>query len=50
MSFFSDLLDKPASPSTASKYSVMNGYLYLAFGIGAWVLHNRKPSTSASCR
>ena len=32
MSFFSDLLEKPAELSTASKYSVMNGYVYLALG------------------
>ena len=32
MSFFSDLLEKPANLSTASKYSVMNGYVYLALG------------------
>ena len=32
MSFFSDLLDKPASLSTESKYAVMNGYMYLAIG------------------
>jgi hypothetical protein len=31
MSFFSDLLQKP-NLSTASKYSVMNGFIYLAFG------------------
>jgi len=32
MSFFNDLLDKPANLSIASKYAVMNGYVYLAFG------------------
>ncbi len=32
MSFFNDLLEKPASLSTASKYAVMNGYIYLAIG------------------
>ena len=32
MSFFSDLLEKPAGLSTASKYSVMNGFIYLALG------------------
>ena len=32
MSFFSDLLEKPANLSTASKYTVMNGYVYLALG------------------
>ena len=32
MSFFSDLLEKPANLSTASKYAVMNGYIYLAIG------------------
>ena len=32
MSFFKDLLDKPAHLSTASKYSVINGYAYLALG------------------
>jgi hypothetical protein len=32
MTFFNDLLEKPAQLSTASKYAVMNGYLYLAFG------------------
>jgi hypothetical protein len=32
MSFFTDLLEKPVNLSTASKYSVMNGYLYLALG------------------
>jgi hypothetical protein len=30
MSFFGDLLEKPANLSTESKYAVMNGYLYLA--------------------
>jgi len=32
MSFFSDLLEKPAHLPIASKYSVMNGYVYLALG------------------
>ena len=32
MSFFKDLLAKPADLSTASKYSVINGYVYLALG------------------
>jgi len=32
MSFFDDLLEKPANLSTSSKYSVLNGYIYLAFG------------------
>ena len=32
MSFFNDLLEKPANLSTASKYAVMNGYIYLALG------------------
>ena len=32
MSFFNDLLEKPANLSTASKYSVLNGYAYLALG------------------
>jgi len=32
MSFFNDLLEKPARLSTASKYSVMNAYIYLGFG------------------
>lgn len=32
MSFFEDLLAKPADGSTASKYSVMNGILYLGLG------------------
>lgn len=32
MTFFNDLLEKPASLSTASKYAVMNGYIYLAIG------------------
>jgi hypothetical protein len=32
MSFFDDLLEQPASLSTVSKYSVMNGYIYLALG------------------
>jgi hypothetical protein len=32
MSFFSDLLERPAELSTASKYSVANGCIYLAFG------------------
>jgi hypothetical protein len=32
MSFMSDLLAQPANLSIASKYSVMNGYIYLGFG------------------
>jgi len=32
MSFFDDLLEKPADLSTASKYSAMNGWVYLALG------------------
>ena len=32
MSFFNDLLEKPANLSTGSKYAVMNGYIYLAIG------------------
>ena len=32
MSFFNDLLEKPANLSTASKYAAMNGFIYLAFG------------------
>ena len=32
MSFFSDLLEKPTKLSAASKYSVMNGFVYLALG------------------
>ena len=32
MSFFNDLLEKPANLSAESKYAVMNGYIYLAFG------------------
>ncbi len=32
MSFFNELLEKPANLSTASKYSVMNGFIYLALG------------------
>ena len=32
MSLFGDLLEKPSTLSTASKYSVLNGYLYLALG------------------
>ena len=32
MSFFNDLLEKPANLSTASKYSVMNGFIYLGAG------------------
>lgn len=32
MSFFSVLLEKPANLSTESKYAVMNGCIYLAFG------------------
>ena len=32
MSFMNDLLEKPANLSTASKYTVLNGYIYLALG------------------
>lgn len=32
MSFMTDLLEKPRDLSTASKYTVMNGYIYLALG------------------
>ena len=32
MSFVNDLLEKPANLSAESKYAVMNGYIYLAFG------------------
>ena len=32
MSFFSDLLEKPANLSTESKWAVLNGYMYLALG------------------
>jgi hypothetical protein len=32
MSFFNDLLEKPANLSIASKYAVMNGFAYLALG------------------
>src|SRR5271163_4353956 len=32
MSFMDDLLERPANLSTASKYTVMNGYIYLALG------------------
>ena len=32
MAFFNDLFEKPANLSTASKYSVMNGFVYLALG------------------
>jgi hypothetical protein len=32
MSFMSDLLEKPRDLSIASKYTVMNGYIYLALG------------------
>jgi len=32
MSLIKDLLDKPASLSTASRYTVMNGFIYLGFG------------------
>jgi hypothetical protein len=32
MSFFNDLLEKPANLPAASKYSVMNGFIYLALG------------------
>jgi hypothetical protein len=38
MSYVTDLLDKPPSLSTASKYTAMNGVLYLATGglLVAW--------------
>ena len=32
MSFFDDLLEKPANLPAASKYAVMNGFVYLALG------------------
>jgi hypothetical protein len=32
MTFFKDLLEQPADRSAASKYSVMNGFIYLGFG------------------
>lgn len=32
MSFFSDLLEKPADLSAESKWAVINGYMYLALG------------------
>jgi hypothetical protein len=32
MSFVDDLLAKPTNLSISSKYSVMNGYIYLGFG------------------
>jgi hypothetical protein len=32
MSFFNDLLEKPANLSTASKYAAINGCVYLALG------------------
>jgi hypothetical protein len=32
MSFFSDLLEKPANLSAESKWAVLNGYMYLAIG------------------
>ena len=32
MSFFSDLLEKPANLSAESKWAVLNGYMYLALG------------------
>jgi len=32
MSLIKDLLDKPASLSTASRYTVMNGFIYLGCG------------------
>jgi hypothetical protein len=33
MSFITDLLEKPSNLSTASKYTVMNGVLYLGAGV-----------------
>jgi hypothetical protein len=36
MSLIKDLLDKPASLSTASRYTVMNGFIYL--GVGALLI------------
>lgn len=32
MSFFGDLLEKPANLSAQSKWAVTNGYIYLGFG------------------
>jgi|SRR5271170_6915393 len=32
MAFFGDLLEKPANLSTLSKYTMMNGFIYLAAG------------------
>ncbi len=32
MSFASDLLDQPANLSAASKYTILNGFIYLALG------------------
>ena len=32
MSFFTDLLERPANLSTASKYAAMNGFVYIALG------------------
>jgi hypothetical protein len=32
MSFMSDLLEMPASRTTASKYTAMNGFIYLGLG------------------
>lgn len=32
MTFFSDLLEKPADLSAESKWAVINGYMYLAIG------------------
>jgi hypothetical protein len=36
MSLIEDLLEKPASLSTASRYTVMNGFIYL--GVGALLI------------
>ena len=36
MSFINDLLEKPANLSTASKYAVINGFIYL--GVGALLI------------
>jgi hypothetical protein len=33
MSFIKDLLEKPANLSTASKYAVINGFIYLGVGV-----------------
>jgi hypothetical protein len=33
MSLITDLLEKPSNPSTASRYTVMNGVLYLGAGV-----------------